>query len=378
MPKNSNGFPMQKKLQRDVVTLGNGQLGLLLGKAAKKLGIPFEAYSLADAWTWLQNGATQNSLVTFEQEHVDENLLEAIEKAGIPSFPTWNSFTLLRSKLSQKTFLKANGIATSPFIAAHPWTHETELFLSQNGGAVLKAGKGGYDGNGVWIVDESGSTKSGAAKEIATRLTDPYLEEKISFQEEIAAVVCRSASGEIELYPTVRSIQQEGICFQVEYSKEFSQSKIAKEAGKIAKEIAEKLQYVGVLAVEFFVRDEEVLVNEIAPRVHNSGHFTIDVCAGSQFENHLRAGLGMPLERTDPTHPAALMVNLLWPEQEKEFAPLYAKLTCGPAWPENVKLHWYGKSGVRPRRKMGHFTVYGKNIAECRKTADQILASRWA
>ena len=94
-------------------------------------------------------------------------------------------------------------------------------------------------------------------------------------------------------------------------------------------------------------------------------------------ENHLRAGLGLPLARTEPTHPAALMVNLLWPPSEKEFAPIFSRLTCGPAWPENVKLHWYGKSEIRPRRKMGHFTVYGSKLDECRDTARQILASRW-
>ncbi len=203
------------------------------------------------------------------------------------------------------------------------------------------------------------------------------LEKRIDFDEEIAAVVCRSKNGEVELYPTVRSIQLEGICFQVEYTKEFASSEVAKKAGAIALEIAEKLQYVGVLAVEFFVKGNEVLVNEIAPRVHNSGHFTIDVVAGSQFENHLRAGLGMPLARTEPAHAAAVMVNLLWPPSEKEFAPLFAKLTCGPAWPENAKLHWYGKSEVRARRKMGHFTVYGSSLDECRVTASQILASRW-
>jgi phosphoribosylaminoimidazole carboxylase (NCAIR synthetase) len=119
-------------------------------------------------------------------------------------------------------------------------------------------------------------------------------------------------------------------------------------------------------------------VNEIAPRVHNSGHFTIDVCAGSQFENHLRAGLGLPLETTEPTHPAALMVNLLWPPAEKEFAPLFTRLTCGPEWPENAKLHWYGKLEARPNRKMGHFTVYGNSLAECRESAEQLLASRWS
>lgn len=358
-----------------MITLGNGQLGLMLGKAAKTLGIPFDALSLPEAWAWINEGRTENVLVTFEQEHVDEKLLTAIKEKGILSFPTWDSFSLLRSKASQKEFLAQNNISSTAFLRASPWNAEVEAFAK---GGVLKAGKGGYDGNGVWLIDEKGQTKQGAAKDLSARIQEPYVEKRVSFDYEMAAVVCRSRTGQVELYPTVRSIQQDGICYQIEFTESFSQSPMALRAGEIAKQVAEKLQYIGVLAVELFASGEEVLVNEIAPRVHNSGHFTIDVCAGSQFENHLRAGLGLPLLSAKPTHPAALMVNLLWPEKEKEFAPLFAKLTCGPSWPENVKLHWYGKSEVRPRRKMGHFTVYGKTIEECRATADQILASRWA
>jgi 5-(carboxyamino)imidazole ribonucleotide synthase len=339
--------------QRAVITLGNGQLGLMLGKAAKKLGIPFTALSLSDAWAWLNDSGHSVDLVTFEQEFVDETLLAAVQAKGIPSFPSWSNFLLLKSKRAQKKFLAE--------------------------GAVLKAGQGGYDGKGVWVLDAQGRTKSGQhARELLPQIREAYLEQRIDFDCEVAAVVCRSASGQVELYPTVRSIQSDGICFQVEYTQEFSANPSSLKAGEIARQIAEKLQYVGVLAVECFVKGDTVQVNEIAPRVHNSGHFTIDVCAGSQFENHLRAGLGMDLAPSKPTHPAALMVNLLWPAAEKDFAPLFTRLTCGPEWPENAKLHWYGKLEARPNRKMGHFTVYGNSLAECRSTAEQLLASRWS
>lgn len=375
---------MEFNAQKNIVILGNGQLGLMLGKAAKKLGISLEALSIPDAWTWLDSclssEAQQNTLVTFEQEHVDEALLAAIQKLGIESFPSWNSFLLLRSKLSQKLFLQENAIPSSPFLPLPGgWSKDADAFVHKHAGAVLKAGKGGYDGKGVWLVNEAGNTKDGPAKELAPKLKEAYLETRAPFVRELAAVVCRSRAGEIQNYPTVVSVQRDGICSEVEYTKEFAATKTAKQAGSIAAEIARKLDYVGVLAVELFeLASGELLVNEIAPRVHNSGHFTIDVCDGSQFENHLRAGFGLPLAKTEPTHPAALMVNLLWPATEKEFAPLYARLSCGPEWPENVKLHWYGKSEVRPNRKMGHFTVYGASLAECRKSAQQILASRWA
>lgn len=350
----------------------------MLGKAAKRLEIPFVMLSLPDAWHWLKDGKIDGQLLTFEQEHVDEQLVAELEARGVESFPSWAAFQKLKSKRTQKELLQRYQLPTSPFLPASPWNAACDAFVQQNNGAVLKAGRGGYDGKGVWLLNAQGLSPQGeSGQEIAARIQQPYLEEKVEFSEEVAAVVCRSASGEVKVYPTVRSLQVEGICFQVEYSKEFGSSPLAKRAGEIAREIAEKLGYVGVLAVEFFVRGGELLVNEIAPRVHNSGHFTIDLCAGSQFENHLRAGLALPLARTEPTHPAAVMVNLLWPPSEKEFAPLFAKLTCGPEWPENAKLHWYGKSEIRPRRKMGHFTVYGNTIEECRATASQILASRW-
>ncbi len=370
---------MKNQTTKEVIALGNGQLGLMLGKAAKRLGVSFEMFSLAEAWEWLKDANTANTLVTFEQEHVNEELLEEIQKNKIPSFPTWKSFLLLRSKRSQKAFLKKHGFPTADSIAPGNWDTDADKFLKAHKGGVLKAGKGGYDGRGVWILDETGHTKDGIhGREIWANAAEPYLEAHMSFESEIASVVCRSVNGNLAAYPTVKSIQREGVCFQVEYTKEFSSAKIAKEAAKIAEDIAKKLDYVGVLAVEFFMTGNKIIVNEIAPRVHNSGHFTIDVCAGSQFENHLRAGLGLPLESIDPSHPAALMVNLLWPEAEKDFATLYAKLTCGEPWPENVKLHWYGKSEIRPNRKMGHFTVYGESISECREAAEQILATRWA
>ena len=367
------------KSQTEIITLGNGQLGLMLGKAAKKLQIPFSALSLSEAWAWIQSRTEfPNVLVTFEQEHVDEDLLKEIQSKGLGSFPSWKSFSVLKSKRSQKEFLLKQGFPSGSFLSCSPWTKACDDFIQQEKGAVLKAGRGGYDGNGVWLVDAKGHTKSGAAKEVAARLQQPYLEQKISFDCELAAVVCRSASGQIELYPTVKSVQQEGICFQVEYTDTFAKTASAKKAGDLATAIANSLDYVGILAVEFFAKGDQLFVNEIAPRVHNSGHFTIDVCEGSQFENHLLAGLGQPLRKAEPTHPAALMVNLLWPTETHDFASLYTRLTCGPDWPENVKLHWYGKSEARPRRKMGHFTVYGNNLETCKKQAEQILASRWA
>ncbi len=363
----------------EVVTLGNGQLGLMLGRAAKKLQIPFAALSLPEAWSWINNRTDfANVLVTFEQEHVDEKLLQEIEAKGCASFPSWKSFSILKSKLAQKNFLQTQKLPTSEFLPAQPWSAKCDDFIRANNGAVLKSGRGGYDGKGVWTIDANGHSRDGAAQAVAANLEQPYLEQKITFDFELAAVVCRSANGQIELYPTVKSRQQDGICFQVEYTAEFAQSPLAKEAGKIATKIAEALDYVGVLAVEFFAKGDQLYVNEIAPRVHNSGHFTIDVCEGSQFENHLLAGLGLPLRKAEPTHRAALMVNLLWPEETHDFASLYTRLTCGPQWPENAKLHWYGKSEARPRRKMGHFTIYGNDLAKCQEEAEQILASRWA
>jgi 5-(carboxyamino)imidazole ribonucleotide synthase len=365
-------------MKRSILVLGNGQLGLLLGRAAQPLGIDCISLSIPDVWTWLERHPDPSQYcVTFEQEHVDGTLLAHIERIGAQSFPSWHAFQVLSSKRRQKELLNRIGLATAPWIAAE--TRENTLrFLQEKKGGILKAGRGGYDGKGVWSFDSFGKGKKNTLDEVWPTLREPYVEEKIEFDSEWAAVVVRSATGEILRYPTVRSIQREGICFQVEYSQELASTALAQRAGEWAEKIAKELNYVGTLAVEFFAKGEELLVNEIAPRVHNSGHFTIDLCSGSQFENHLRAGLGMPLGSTKPTHNAALMVNLLWPPQETDFAPLFTKLSCGPPWPPEAKLHWYGKSEPRPLRKMGHFTVYGDNLASCRALADQILASRWA
>ena len=358
---------MESLKQKSIFTLGNGQLGLMLQKAAKRLQIPFESLSLQEAWDCLPELDAKSCLITFEQEHVDEALLEEITKSKIPCFPSMESFQQLRNKLIQKELLTQLQIPTSPYLAVRSGA-DLDNFLKLHHGAILKAGQGGYDGKGVWRVDEQGQTRDGKVSVLASQRRSPYLEKVIPFDFELASVVCRSANGEIVHYPSVKSLQRDGICYQVEFTREFAESNLAKKAAAISAKIAESLGSVGVLAVELFAVGEDLVVNEIAPRVHNSGHFTIDVCAGSQFENHLRAGLGMPLARTEATHAAAVMANLL----------LYAKLTCGPDWPSNVKFHWYGKSEIRPNRKMGHFTVYGDRIEECRSIAQQVLASRWA
>ena len=149
--------------QRTVKILGNGQLGLMLGKAAKKLEIPLAALSLSEAWDWLPEADPDRDLITFEQEHVDEALLKALEQKGTPAFPTWKSFETLKSKRSQKQFLMRSGIPSSPFVTASPWREETESFLSEHNGAVLKAGRGGYDGKGVWRISSSGKSQIGRA-----------------------------------------------------------------------------------------------------------------------------------------------------------------------------------------------------------------------
>lgn len=366
--------------QKRILTIGAGQLGLMLSKAAKKLGIEFEYRSIPDTWNFIDALNDKGPfLVTFEQEYIDELLLREIDQRSIECFPSLKSFELLRNKYKQKLFLKDIGIPTADFASAD----QVNDFLKSHGGTgILKAGRGGYDGQGVWVLDKDGNaqgqTGKVSTKELIGKIESPYIEEKVNFDFEIASVVCRSKSGNIVSYPTVKTIQKNGVCTEVEFSCEFADTPIAKRAEAIGQTIAKKLDYVGVLAIELFVKGDLLFVNEIAPRVHNSGHFTIDVCEGSQFENHLRAGLDWPLASTIPIHASALMVNLLWPKDHNDFAQLYTRLTCGSPWPNNIKLHWYGKSEIRPLRKMGHFTVYGNDIGECRKEAQQILAQRWA
>jgi 5-(carboxyamino)imidazole ribonucleotide synthase len=238
---------------------------------------------------------------------------------------------------------------------------DVEAFAAVHGWpVVLKTTRGGYDGKGVWFAE--------SAEEAAEpfKAGVPVLaEERVNFDRELSAVVARSQHGQAVAYPVVESVQLGGICVEVVAPAPGLSPDLATDAQHIALTIAQSLDVVGILAVEIFETDDgQLLVNELAMRPHNSGHWTIDGAITSQFENHLRAVLDLPLGSPVARAPYTVMVNVLGGELP-DIYPAYRHVM---ARDPGLKVHWYGKQ-VRPGRKVGHVTVYGDDLDELRARA---------
>ncbi|MEO8087173.1 MAG: 5-(carboxyamino)imidazole ribonucleotide synthase [Bacteroidota bacterium] len=298
-------------------------------------------------------------LLTIEIEHVNVEALEALEKEGVKVFPQPHIIKLVQDKGAQKIFYRTNKIPTAEFhlIENKQQLTEQENFLPY----VQKLRRGGYDGRGVQVMNSVGDFEKG--------FDEPsVLEKYIPFEKEIAVIVARSESGEIKTFPVVEmEFNPEANLVEFLFSPSSVSNEIATTAEGIAKKIAEVSKIVGVLAVEMFVtKDGEVLVNEMAPRPHNSGHHTIEANVTSQYEQHLRAILNLPLGSTAINSPA-VMVNLLG-EKNHSGAAKYEGLEKALAI-EGVYIHLYGKKNTKPFRKMGHVTVVAGSIEEARKKA---------
>ena len=225
---------------------------------------------------------------------------------------------------------------------------------------MLKTVRGGYDGKGVWVVHDEAE----AAEPF--RAGVPVLaEEKVDFARELAANVVRSPHGQAVAYPVVESVQVDGVCDTVIAPAPGLDAGLSARAQNLALRVAEELGVVGHLAVELFeTRDGEVLVNELAMRPHNSGHWTQDGAATSQFANHLRAVLDLPLGSPHPRAPWTVMVNVLGGQYQDMYKPYLHCMARDP----HLKIHMYGKD-VKPGRKVGHVTTYGDDLADVRERA---------
>jgi 5-(carboxyamino)imidazole ribonucleotide synthase len=249
-----------------------------------------------------------------------------------------------------------------------------ERFAASVGGypVVLKTTRGGYDGKGVWVV---GSTEQcGAPFDAAHRAGVELLaEEKVDFARELSALVVRSPSGQVAAYPVVESVQQDGVCWEVIAPAPGLPEELSVEAQRVAMRIAAELDVTGVLAVELFeTRDGRILVNELAMRPHNTGHWSIEGAVTGQFENHLRAVMDLPLGSPRARQPWTVMVNILGgdgPLGEELYAGYPHVLARDP----EVKVHLYGKA-VKPGRKVGHVTAYGAELDEVRARARHAAA----
>jgi 5-(carboxyamino)imidazole ribonucleotide synthase len=295
-------------------------------------------------------------VVTFDHEHVPQEVLAALVAAGVNVQPRPDALLFAQDKLLMRERLAELAVPI-PEWARIGSSADLDRFLAANGGrAVVKTARGGYDGKGVRVV--------GSSAEIADWLEsgEPLLaEELVEYRRELAQLVARRPSGELVAWPVVESVQRDGVCAEVIAPAPTSEGRLAEVAVGIATTVAESLGVTGVLAVELFeTTDERLLVNELAMRPHNTGHWTIDGSGTSQFEQHLRAVLDLPLGATGCRDEWSVMVNILGGPASGSLGDRYpAALADQPT----VKVHNYGKD-PRPGRKVGHVTAVGDDLED--------------
>lgn len=352
-----------------VGVVGGGQLARMMQQAAIGPGIRLRllADSADDSAAQVVNDVTVGDyrdladlrafaagcdVVTFDHEHVPTAHLQALEAEGVAVRPGSAALVHAQDKRAMRSRLQAIGVPV-PRWAPVDTAGELAAFLAStdDGAAVLKTARGGYDGKGVRIV----RSVDDAADWLATG--QPLLvEEVVPFTRELAVLVARSPSGQAAVYPVVESVQNHGVCHEVHVPAPGIAEDHALAAQEAGLRIARELEVTGVLAVELFDTADGVLVNELAMRPHNTGHWTIDGAVTSQFEQHLRAVLDLPLGSTRALRPHAVMVNLLGGDLD-DLYPGY--LHCLAHDPE-LHIHAYGKQ-PRPGRKLGHVTVIGSD-----------------
>jgi len=363
--------------------LGGGQLGKMMLYSTRKFDIQTyvldpndEAPCKIACNTFIQgdlmdfetvyNFGKQVDVLTFEIENVNVDALEKLEKDGIKVFPSSKNLRVIQNKAKQKLFYLDHNLPTSEF-SRFAYASEIEDAVL-NGGLhfpfVWKSAQFGYDGNGVKVVRNLNDLKGLPAGECIA-------EELIDFKNELAVIVARTPDGDVKTYPVVE-MEFHPEANQVEYviCPARISDEVAKKAQDIALKVSQAFNHVGLLAVEMFqTKNDEILINEVAPRPHNSGHQTIEASYTSQFEQHIRAILNLPLGKTD-SKVGGIMVNLVGAEGYTGDV-LYENIADIMKM-EGVTPHIYGKKQTRPFRKMGHVTIVNENLNTARKIAEDV------
>lgn len=366
--------------------LGGGQLGKMLLTDTRKFDIQtfvldpseeaparfgcnaFYKGSLLDYDTVYQFGKMVH-LLTIEIENVNLDALDKLEEEGLPIFPSPKTLRLIQNKGKQKDFYVKNNIPTSKhlrFVGLDDLREalaEDELDFP----FVWKSATGGYDGNGVKICQS-------ALDLVKLPDVECVVEDLIPFKNELAVIVSRSTNDEVATYPVVE-MEFHPEANQVEYviCPARIDDAVAQKAQEVALKVSEAFNHVGLLAVEMFqTMNDEILVNEVAPRPHNSGHYSIEASYTSQFENHIRAILGLPLGNTN-SKVAGIMVNLVG--EEGFTGQVYYENINKIMAIDGVTPHIYGKRETRPFRKMGHVTIVNPDMDEARKVAEEVKNS---
>ncbi|MUL37313.1 5-(carboxyamino)imidazole ribonucleotide synthase [Gloeocapsopsis sp. AAB1 = 1H9] len=344
-----------------VGVIGGGQLAWMMATPAKALGIelvvqtpspddPAVAIATDTIIAPIDNAdatkelARRCDIITFENEFVDLAALFPLAESGVCFRPRLEALSPLLDKYHQRCYLEKLGIPQPQFEIPSSYTR-------LNFPVVLKTRRHGYDGQGTFIIKDLATLQHKLST--SHQSSEVLLEEFIPFERELAVIVARAVNGDVVTFPIVETQQENQVCRHVIAPAEIS-SGIAQEIEAIAHTLMKSLQAVGVFGIELFLTPDKVLVNEIAPRTHNSGHFTIDACATSQFEQHLRAVCDLPLGHADLTCSGAVMVNLLGYEHaQDDYLDKRMRISRVP----HTHVHWYGKQESRPGRKLGHVTV---------------------
>lgn len=378
--------------QGTIGIVGGGQLGRMLTQAALPLGFSVivldpganapaaqvgAAQIVGDLYdeVALRQLAEQADYITIEIEHLDTRLLQELAELGKSVNPAPATIALMQDKLAQKQFLQAAGIPVALFTEINDES-SARLALQEFGGRMLlKTRRGAYDGRGNMVISSEADIATAFKTFNGQAL---YAEKFVPFQKELAVMVARGlqagngneSTDETAIYPVVETIHERNICIEV-LAPAPVEAAIAAEARRVALAVANNLEGAGVFGIELFLTATgEIIVNEIAPRVHNSGHYTTEACRTSQFEQHIRAVTGLPLGPTDMIVPAAVMVNILG-ERNGPTQPIgIDKANENP----HTTVHLYGKSPTKVDRKMGHLTAVGNTLEQARKRAHNAKA----
>lgn len=370
LPSNLGLCNNQPMIER-IGIIGGGQLGRMMVPPAKELGFQVKVVEGSEDCPAAQVGAdvlvagikdeaaveqlvTESDVTTWEIEHIPADLLVELQERGHDIQADPATLVIIQDKLIQSEYLQSRGIPVAPFSAE---LDESAFF--GKGPYVVKSRKGGFDGRGNLVVDSLDDPR------IAEKFEDTpiYVQEKLEFEKELAVIAARDIHGNIVLYPVVETEHVDNICHTVTSPAQVDAT-ILKKAEDLAREVLGNLEGAGVFAIEMFLVNGEVIVNEIAPRVHNSGHHTIESNKTSQFEQHVRAVTGLPLGSTEQIAPAAVMVNVLGTRTGELDRTGVSEIAAE----KNTKLHLYGKT-PREARKIGHITTLAATAAEAREIA---------
>ena len=369
--------------------IGGGQLARMTHQAAIPLGQSLRVLAVSDSdpaalvardvvlgthtdLDALRAFAKGCEVVTFDHEHVPGEHLRALVAEGVKVHPGPDALIHAQDKLVMRRKLSAMGLPVPPFAEVNAPADALAFGAEHGWPCVLKAVRGGYDGKGVWMLNTPNSART-VVDELLAAGTPLMVEQCVPMRRELAALVARSPFGQGAAWPLVETVQSDGICVEVLAPAPSVDPGVAEAAQELALKVAEELGVVGLLAVELFETADGVVVNELAMRPHNSGHWTIEGSRTSQFEQHLRAVLDYPLGVTDLAAPAVVMANVLGAQEPPKMGPDERLHHLFARFPD-AHVHLYGKA-ERPGRKIGHVTLLGERMDDVRERAR--LAAHW-